>query len=862
MQKTTPLLKQYFQVKSKYEDCVLLFRMGDFYETFFKDAEIASKVLSIALTSRSHGKGNRVPLAGIPIKAADNYINKLIKAGYKVAICEQLEEASQAKGLVKRDVVEVITPGTITNPNILDSEKNTFLAALNTDKKGNYGLSYCDISTGDFYIQELTEEEIINELKKIEPGELLISEELEKNGLDDFFITTLPHMEFQYDYAVEKLKRHFHVETISGFGIQNLNLGIGAAGAILSYLDATQKRTITHIKKVKRSELDDNLVLDSPTIRNLELTQRFDGSTEPTLFSILKETRTLMGTRLLRRILLKPLRNLTVVQERLDSVDLLIDKEHIIKSVRKTLNSISDIERLMGRIGTERANARDLISLKNSLEKIPELKDKLSNLKPSLIQKLGDDISDHKTVIKSIGDAIVEEPPLTIKEGGIIKRGFSEKLDKLVKVVSQGKKWIANLEKEEKKRTGISSLKVRYNSVFGYYIEVTKPNLKYVPHDYIRKQTLTNCERFITPELKEYENSVLGSEEKIKKLEYNIFCDIRTSVSENIEDIQKTAEAIALIDLIFCFAFLAKRNRYTKPVVNNLDEIAIEDGRHPVVEKMLEKGSFIPNNTYLNNDDSQILIITGPNMSGKSTYLRQTALICIMAQMGCFVPAGKAKIGLVDRIFTRIGASDDLSRGVSTFLAEMTETANILNNATGKSLVILDEVGRGTSTLDGLSIAWSVCEFLHNNPRVHPKTLFATHFHELTELEKILHGIKNYNVSVKRWKDEIIFLRKVNPGTADDSYGVDVAKLAGLPPEVIKRAKEILDDLEEEDRKYSSRRKKRIQQKNRTVKGEQLSLFNQKNIDITKELETVDISSLTPLEALNLLNKWKKELKE
>lgn len=861
MQKTTPLLKQYFRVKSKHEDCILLFRMGDFYETFFNDAKIASKVLSIALTSRSHGKSNRVPLAGIPIKAADNYINKLIKAGYKIAICEQLEDASQSKGLVKRDVVEVITPGTITNPDILDSEKNTFLVALNADKQGNYGLSYCDISTGDFYIQELIEEEIINELKKIEPGEVLVSEKFEQINLDDFYVTTLPDMEFQYDYAVEKLKKHFNVKTLTGFGIQNLNLGIGAAGAILSYVDKTQKRTITHIKKLKESALDDNLSLDSSTIRNLELTVRFDGSTEPTLFSILKETKTSMGARGLRRNLLKPLRNLKGIQERLDSVDLLIDKENIVKSVRKILTEISDIERLMGRIGTERANARDLINLKNSLKNIPLLKGELTNIKSTLLQNLCREISDHKKTIKTIEDTIVEEPPLTIKEGGIIKRGFNKELDKLVKAVTEGKKWIANLEKDEKKRTGISSLKVRYNSVFGYYIEVTKPNLKNVPEDYIRKQTLTNCERFITPELKEYENSVLGAEEKIKKLEYDIFCNIRKYVSEKIESIQKTAEAVALIDLLFCFAFLAKRNRYTKPEVNNLDEIVIEEGRHPVVENMLEKGNFIPNDTYLNNDESQILIITGPNMSGKSTYLRQTALICIMAQMGCFVPAKKAKIGLLDRVFTRIGASDDLSRGVSTFLAEMTETANILNNATEKSLVILDEVGRGTSTLDGLSIAWSVCEFLHNNPQVHPKTLFATHFHELTELEKIFKGIKNYSVTVKRWKDEIIFLRKVNPGAADDSYGVDVAKLAGLPPQVIKRAKEILYDLEEEDSKHSSGRKKKIQQKDLTVKGEQLSLFNQNNIDLMKELENIDISSLTPLEALNLLNKWKKEIK-
>ena len=860
MQKITPLLKQYFRVKSDYEDSILLFRMGDFYETFFKDAEIASKVLNIALTSRSHGKGNRVPLAGIPVKAADNYITKLIKAGLKVAICEQLEDSALSKGLVKRDVVEVITPGTVTNPNILDSGKNIFLTAVKSDGKGNFGLSYCDLSTGDFYIEEVASKEILDELKRIEPGEVLVSENENYSFLDEFVLTPVSDIDFQYGYASEKLKKHFDVETLAGFGVEELHLGVGAAGAVLNYLNTTQKRKLKHIKKLKRSDLGDKLILDNSTVRNLELIRRFDGSTEGTLFSILNETVTPMGTRILRLTLLRPFCKLKTIQERIEAVDELFNKELTVKTVRKILKSISDIERLMGRIATERANARDLIQLKDSLLKIPLLKEEIKGLGTKVLKQIESEMTDFTDVVKLIDDAIVDEPPLTITDGGIIKDGFNDELDKTRTIVSQGKDWIADLEREERKKTGISSLKVKYNSVFGYYIEITKPNLKYVPDDYIRKQTLTNCERFITPPLKEYETTVLGSEEKIKSLEYNIFVDIRTKASQRVEEIQKTAEAIALLDLLLCFAFLSKRNRYTKPILSNSDEIFISEGRHPVVEKMIEKESFIPNDIHLDNNGNQILIITGPNMSGKSTYLRQVGLIAIMAQMGCFVPAKEVRIGVVDRVFTRIGASDDLSRGVSTFLAEMIETAIILNNATDKSLVILDEVGRGTSTFDGLSIAWSVCEFLHNNPKVHPKTLFATHYHELTELEEILSGVKNYNVSVKRWGDRIIFLRKVVPGGADESYGVDVAKLAGLPNEVINRAKEILAELEEEEIKDLSRKRKAIAQKGYAVKEEQLSLFTPPERIIYEELINLDISGMTPIDALTLLNEWKKRL--
>lgn len=858
MQKITPLLKQYFRVKSKYKDCILLFRMGDFYETFFKDAEIASKVLNIVLTSRSHGKSNRVPLAGIPVKAADNYITKLIRAGLKVAICEQIENPAFSKGLVKRDVVEVITPGTVTNPNILDSGKNIFLASVVSDGEGKAGIAYCDLSTGDFYIEELNKEEIVDELKRIDPGEVLIAENADCSFLDDFVITPLSEMDFQYGYAVEKLKTHFEVETLAGFGIEESHLGIGAAGAVLNYLNKTQKRNLKHIKRLRKSGIKDKLMLDSSTVRNLELVKRFDGSTKGTLFNLFNKTVTAMGTRLLRINLLKPFYKIEPIQERLDAVEALFNKDLERKTLRDTLKSLADIERLMGRIATERANARDLNQMKDSLSLIPSVKKQLKGLKPEILQKIRNGIGDFSDVVKLIDDAIVDEPPLAITEGGIIKTGYNEELDKVREIVSQGKDWIINLEKQERERTGISSLKVRYNSIFGYYIEITKPNLKFVPADYMRKQTLSNCERFITVQLKEYENRVLGSEEKVKNMEYNLFINLRGKISQHVDEIQKTAESIALLDLLLCFAFISKSNGYIKPVVNNSNEIIISESRHPVVEMLGEKEAFIPNDIQLDGCKNQILIITGPNMSGKSTYLRQVGLIVIMAQMGCFVPAEEARLGIVDRVFTRIGASDDLSRGVSTFLAEMIETANILNNATEKSLVILDEVGRGTSTFDGLAIAWSVCEFLHNNPKVHPKTLFATHYHELTELEGILKGAKNYNISVKKWGEKIIFLRRLERGSADESYGVDVAKLAGLPEEVIARAKEILVTLENDEINDRSKIKKKTTQNDKGEK--QLSLFMPQESKFYKELKALNISEMKPLEALNLLNEWKKRM--
>ncbi len=858
MQKLTPLLKQYLKVKADHKQSILLFRMGDFYETFYKDAEIASKVLNIALTSRPHGKSNRVPLAGIPVKAADRYITQLINAGFKVAICEQLEDPAIAKGIVKRGVTEVITPGTVTNPALIEAGRNIFLAAITTDETDIFGLSYCDLSTGDFYLTELPEYELIDELKRIDPGELLVEEGSNHDFLEDFFLTPLSEMEFQPSFAEEKLKQHFGVESLSGFGIDDISLGVCAAGAVLSYLDATQRRKLQHIKKIQRAHLGDKLILDDATVRNLELLQRFDGSTKGTLFNHLKETKTAMGTRTLRMTLLKPSYDISLIESRLDAISEMLSSTQSIKKLRSILGSISDLERIMGRIATERANARDLIHLLQSIAELPQLKKGIKDFTTPLMKKLHDETHEFGELKQLISKAIVSDPPLAIKDGGIFKSGYNETLDDLRAIAARGKDWITQLEKDEREKTGINSLKVKYNSVFGYYIEVTKPNLKYVPENYVRKQTLKNAERFITPELKEYEERVLGSEEKIKVLEYELFQKLRSAIAEYAEDMQTTAKAIGYLDMLLCFSFIAQRDSYTRPVITESDELRIIEGRHPVVEHMLERGSFIPNDLIMNTSDQQIIILTGPNMSGKSTYLRQVALITIMAQMGSYVPCSQSHIGIVDRVFTRIGASDDLTRGVSTFLAEMIETANILNNATKNSLVILDEVGRGTSTFDGLSIAWSVCEFLHNNSQVHPKTLFATHYHELTELQEVLSGIKNYTITVKRWKDQIIFLRKVVPGGTDESYGVDVAKLAGLPDEVIRRAKEILAELEEQEMKSLEKKRRRITL--RSKKAVQLPLFTPEEQAFLDELRDLDVARMTPMDALNMLNKWKKRL--
>jgi DNA mismatch repair protein MutS len=864
--KLTPLLKQYHQIKAHHQDAILLFRMGDFYETFYDDAKVAAKVLGIALTSRPHGKGVRVPLAGVPIKSAETYIAKLVKAGHKVAVCEQVEDPRQAKTVVKRDVIEVLTPGTLMRPNLLKEGENNYLACVVRDGK-TFGLALCDLSTGEFSVTEDTQQEVIDELLRIEPAELLVPESLAQEGLElgDLRVATREDYEFDEERARQCLRDHFGVVSLDGFGCEHMSAAVRAAGVVLSYLKETQKRALPHIRKISCRNLSQYLVLDRATCRNLELVRRIsEEGKEGTLLGVLDRTGTSMGARILRQWILAPLREKVQIESRHEAVAELVAHGILRQAIAEILRGLPDMERLVGRISCQRANARDLLALRSALGVIPQVKDQLTEVKSQLIRKLVTALGDFQELIELIGRAIVDSPPISITDGGIIQDGFSSDLDELRQVSRSGKEWIARLQAEERKRTGIPSLKVGFNTVFGYYIEVTKPNLKLVPPDYIRKQTLTSAERFVTPGLKEQEAKVLGAEEKIKGLEHQLFCEVRDRVGQEGGRMQEAAKALGTIDVLTSLAAVAVAQNYVRPDVGEGLRIYIRGGRHPVVETLLGPGEFVPNDTSLDGEEEQIHILTGPNMSGKSTYLRQVALICIMSQMGSFVPAGEAAICLVDRIFTRVGASDDLARGVSTFLAEMNETANILNSATAESLVILDEIGRGTSTFDGLSIAWAVVEYLHNHPSSTPKTLFATHYHELTELEQLLPRVRNYNVSVKEWGDEIIFLRKVVPGGSDQSYGIQVARLAGLPDEVIARAKEVLANLESDELAPGGMpriARGSLAPSYAVEEGGQLSLFIPTDHPVVDELKKVDIDGLTPLEALELLAELKKRHK-
>lgn len=851
----TPLLAQYHQIKRKYQDAILLFRLGDFYEMFYEDAKIASKVLGLTLTSRSYGKSEKIPLAGIPYKSLDSYLAKLIKAGYKVAICEQLEIPETSQRIIKREVVEVITPGAISRPSLLEDKKNHFLLAIYLEE--NCGIAYCDISTGDFYVCLIKKEEIREELLKIDPKEIIYpndKKEIEDLLKKDFCLTPLDFYYFSYDFAYEKLRKFFNVVNLVGFGIENLPEVICAAGACLYYLEETQKGALNNISKITYQELKNYLVLDKSTRRNLELLERIsDNSVEGSLLSVIDKTLTPQGGRLLRRWLLYPLLDINEINHRLSAVEKIYSSYSLMKELENNLERIGDVERIASRIATERANARDLVNLKEWLKFSFPLKKLLITNDNERLRNLGEKIADFTILIEKIEKTIIDDPPFTITEGGIIKEGVSELLDELRTISQSAKDYILKIEEKEKNRTGIPTLRIGYNSVFGYYIEVTKSYVKYVPKDYIRKQTLSNTERFITPELKEYETKILTADERIKALEYEIFVNLRKEVSKQIKEVFQFAKVVAEIDGYLSLAKLAKEKNYVKPIVDNGDEIIIKDGRHPVVEELLGE-SFIPNDTYLNNTTDQILLITGPNMSGKSTYLRQVALIVILAQMGSFVPASYAKIGVVDKIFTRIGASDDLSRGVSTFLAEMQETANILNNATERSLVILDEVGRGTATYDGLAIAWATTEYLHSHPTTRPKTIFATHFHELTDIARYLTRVKNYTFLVKEKGDEIIFLRKLVEGASSRSYGIDVAKLAGLPKEVIERAKEVLKYLEEGEEVSL----KGLKDKNPL----QLTLFYPLEHPILEELKKLNLDILSPLEVFQIVLNWQKRIKE
>lgn len=856
-------MRQYRKIKDKYPDMILLFRMGDFFETFEDDALTASKVLGITLTKRANGAASEVPLAGFPHHALDNYLPKLVRAGYRVAVCEQLEDPKFAKGIVKRDVIEVVTPGATFSDKLLNHKSNNFLAGIYI-KDNICGFSFCDVSTGEFATSEIHVNNLKEQVDIISPSEILIPKREKEKAFRAlnirydafetekplFTVTKVDEWVFNLDYARELLTNQFKTHSLKGFGIDEMNEGLIAAGCIMNYLNETQKNRLEHIKKIYKYDYTDYIILDPATKRNLEITASIsEGGREGTLISILDQTETPMGGRLLKRWVSRPLKRKEQIDKRLEAVNEFFESKSVRKKLTEELKSIADLERLLSKTATGKAVPRDLVQLKISLKKASELKVRLGIFKSEAVKTLSENINELPEVISEI-EKTINDNFLAGKDAyGIINRGYSKELDDIKDIHINGKTWIENFQSKERKRTGINSLKVDYNKVFGYYIDVTKANLDKVPPDYIRKQTLVNSERFITDELKVYEDKIFNAEERISVIEAKIFNDLRNFILKYTEPIQKNAATIAAIDVLVSFAEVSEIYNYKRPEINESDRIEITEGRHPVIERLLPAGEkYIPNDTTADTEENQILILTGPNMSGKSSYLRQTGLIVLLAQIGCFVPAKNACIGIVDKIFTRVGASDNIAKGESTFLVEMNEAANILNNATSKSLILLDEIGRGTSTYDGISIAWAITEFLHENPNVRAKTLFATHYHELNALADMYDRIKNYRVEVREHGDKVIFLRKITEGTADHSYGIQVAQMAGLPDAVTKRAKDILKTFE--DKEYRRKHRDDIQ----------ISLFELSDDDkIKSRLKQVDIENITPLEALNILKQLKEE---
>ncbi|MCD5413944.1 MAG: DNA mismatch repair protein MutS [Clostridiales bacterium] len=875
MKKLTPMMQQYVDIKNQYPDTFLFFRLGDFYELFFDDAKLASRELEIALTARDCGLLEKAPMCGVPHHSVDKYIDRLIKKGYKVAMCDQIEDASQTVGIVKRDVVRIITPGTVVNTNLLDEKKNNYLMSIYLEEK--CGISYVDISTGEFFTTEITGDDVkqnlIDEIAKIMPREIIIPDVdidvyesvLNKlKSLYNFSVNQHYSWTFESTNAINRIKEHFNVMSIDGLGLVKQQLSTNATGAIIDYLKSTQKRHLEHISTINVYSLSDTMILDLSTRVNLELTETIRGKSKTgSLLSVLDKTKTSMGGRLLRKWIESPLIVPKQIESRLDAVSEVFNDVYFKNELVSIFKNIYDIERLAVRISFGSANPRDLIALKKSLQYIPKIK-KLLNNKTGMLSDINEELDLLKDVTSLIEKSIIDEPSVGLKEGGIIKDGFSDEVDELNSISKDGKAWIASLESKERNSSSIKNLKISYNRIFGYFLEVTKSNLKNVPEHYIRKQTLANCERYITPELKEMESKILSAKEKLLTLEYNLFIEIRSDIAKTIDRLQSTAKAVSKIDVLTSFAQIALDNRYTKPIITEGLEIKIKSGRHPVVERMLDNDFFVPNDTVVNNDEFQISIITGPNMAGKSTYMRQVSLIVLMAQIGSFVPALTASIGVTDRIFTRVGASDDLSQGQSTFMVEMSEMANILNSATDKSLLILDEIGRGTSTFDGLSIAWAVVEYI--SEKNSSRTLFSTHYHEITELETRVKGVKNYRISVKEEGDNIIFLRKIEEGSADKSYGIQVAKLAGLPIGVIKKASKILKRLERNDIAKKNNGKV-TNNENALVEeivkeeNEQLSFSEFCLMDIINELNQIDINNTTPFDALNILAKLKEKAK-
>lgn len=878
MAELTPMMQQYLETKKEYQDCILFYRLGDFYEMFFDDALVASKELEITLTGKSCGQEERAPMCGVPYHAVDSYLNKLVSKGYKVAICEQMEDPKLTKGIVKREVVRIVTPGTNLDIQALDDRKNNYLLCV-CYFPGKIGISVADVTTGDYYLTEVEDiRKLQDEINKYAPSELICNEQFFVSGYDIEDLKNRLHVSvysldphyFDEDTCRKVLLKHFHVTTLSGLGIEDFPTGLIAAGALLQYLYETQKTSLAHFTHLYPYLTSKYMLLDSSTRRNLELTETLrEKQKRGSLLGVLDRTKTAMGGRLLRKYIEQPLIDKEKIEANLDTVEALgknsVDRDEI----REYLNTIYDLERLLGKISYKTANPRDLIAFRNSLSMLPAIKTLLEGFDTRVLNDIRERLDTLEDIYHLIEDAIVDEPPIAIREGGIIKEGFHETIDSLRRAKTDGKNWLAALEEEDRERTGIKNLRIKYNKVFGYYFEVTNSYKDLVPEDYIRKQTLANAERYTTPRLKELEDSILNAEDKLYALEYDLFCEIRDAIFAEIERIQKTARAIAKLDVFASLSYVAERNHYVRPMLNEKGIIDIKEGRHPVVEQMIQNDMFIANDTYLDNQKHCISIITGPNMAGKSTYMRQTALIVLMAQIGSFIPAKKANIGVVDRIFTRVGASDDLASGQSTFMVEMNEVANILRNATPNSLLVLDEIGRGTSTFDGLSIAWAVIEHISNRKILGAKTLFATHYHELTELEGKMDNVNNYCIAVKEKGDDIVFLRKIIKGGADKSYGIQVAKLAGVPDMVIDRAKEIVEQLSDNDitEKIHNIEVNVKNDKHKPVKYdevdlEQISLFDTvKDEDVLQELKEIDVTNLTPVDALNTLYRLQNKLK-
>lgn len=871
MAKITPMMEQYFKIKEEYKHCLLFFRLGDFYEMFFEDAIIVSKEVEITLTGKDWGQPERAPMCGVPFHSADGYIAKLVEKGYKVAICEQVEDPKLAKGIVKRDVVRIVTPGTVLDKNMLDEKKNNYILSIYSNSSG-YGIAACDVTTGEFQVTEFNSiqatTKILDEVERYAPAEIICNESFIGSPLEGeiktkfhYYLNDIDNRMYDFNVAKDALEKHFKVKSLDGYGLKKKMFATCAGGALLWYLTETQKNDLAHISTIQFYTSADFMLLDVSTRRNLELTETMrEKVRKGSLLSVLDKTQSAMGARLLRKWVEQPLVSADEVQLRLDAVDELYQDLFMREEIKDILCAIHDFERIMGRVIYQSANARDLSALKNSIENLPLLKNILSRCKSAYLQDIFNRLDPLENIFTLISMAIVEDPPFSVREGGMICDGFNAELDTYRNAKSQGTTWIQELEADEKEKTAIKNLKVRYNRVFGYYIEVTKSNVGDVPDRYIRKQTLANAERYITPELNELAEVILGAEEKIVDLEYSLFTDIRNAVAAEVERIQYTAHLISVIDSLQSLAEVAQSMGYVKPTIDEKDVIAIKDGRHPVVEKLMN-GQFIANDTYLDAEETRLAIVTGPNMAGKSTYMRQTALIVLMAQIGSFVPATEAHIGIVDRIFTRVGASDDLSAGQSTFMVEMTEVANILNNATSKSLLILDEIGRGTSTFDGLSIAWAVLEYIADRKQIGAKTLFATHYHELTELEGKISGVKNYCIAVQEQGEDIIFLRKIQRGGADHSYGVQVARLAGLPARVTRRSGQILKQLNAAD---ITKKTRKIAVESKEVLEEeykQVDMFSIKENQMIDEIGKLDVMAMTPIEALQKLFDLQKKAK-